>query len=205
MASNQFCLILWILKTIVSQIEVFKILVSISLDFKNPGVHSIGYIITLEHNKQKTLYSQGFSVLLGKKSSTSYTLVDTHKVFAELLIVPAVRRVVALALAVVEQVNGLFAQRFREVFQRGLFRAAEEQTGVHVARNCLSRIFIHRFELSLCLQHHASRNLAAAYRRDELVEVGDLAYICEFVEQEPDMDRQLAAVFRVRFVAKQIE
>ena len=121
-------------------------------------------------------------------------IVHAHELAPELLVVQAVRRLPAPALAGVVGVYGLFAQRLAQLLERARLRAAEEQAGIAVADDGVGVVLVERLELALCLQHQTGGDLAASYRRHELLKVRYLPYVRALVYEAAHMDGQAPAV-----------
>ena len=121
-------------------------------------------------------------------------VVHAHELAPELLVVQAVRRLPAPALAGVVGVYGLAAQRLAQLLERAWLRAAEEQAGIAVADDGVGVVLVERLELALRLQHEAGGNLTASYRRHELLKVGYLPDVRALVYEAAHMDGQPAAV-----------
>ena len=132
-------------------------------------------------------------------------LVNAHQLFAELLIVEAVRYLATPALAGIECVDCLFAQGSCQFFECGGFLAAEKDRAVHIAYDGIRVILIQCFELTLRLQDEAAGDLAAANGGNQLFQTRDLPDVCRLVDQAADVNRQASAVHIIRFLAQQIE
>ena len=74
-------------------------------------------------------------------------LIHRHKLLARLLVIDAVAALRTARIALVEQVDGFFAEHFGQVFQGGLFFAAEKQRTVAVADDGVHIILVDGFEL----------------------------------------------------------
>ena len=132
-------------------------------------------------------------------------VVHAHELAPKLLVVQAVRRFPAAALAGVVGVYGLLAQRLAQFFERARLRAAEEQAGIAVADDGVSVVLVERLELRLRLQHEAGGDLARANRRHELLKVRYLPDVRALVYEAADVEGQAAAVDVVGFLTEQIE
>ena len=115
------------------------------------------------------------------------------------------RKLPAATFTRVVCVDGFAAEALAEFFQGGLLLAAEKEVAVAVADDGVGAILVERLQLALGLQHKAGGDLARAYRRHELLEVGYLPDVSALVYEAADMDGQSAAVDIVGFFAEQIE
>ena len=132
-------------------------------------------------------------------------VVHTHQLAPELLVVQAVRRLPAAALAGVVGVYGLAAQRLAQLLERARLRAAEEQAGIAVADDGVGVVLVERLELALRLQHEAGGNLARANRRHQLLKVRNLPDVRALVYEAADMDGQAPTVDVVGLLAQEVE
>ena len=78
-------------------------------------------------------------------------LINGGKVFAELLIVQAMRYFASAAFAGVIGVDCFLAERLIQFFQRSRLFAAEKNTAVAVADDGVGIVLVQRFELGLRL------------------------------------------------------
>ena len=76
---------------------------------------------------------------------------------------------------------------------------------IHVAHDGVRIVFVDGFQLATGLQYQTGRDLTAADGGYQLFQIGDLPDVGALVDQAPHMDRQLAAVHIICFIAKQIE
>ena len=132
-------------------------------------------------------------------------VVHAHQLAPELLVVQAVRRLPAAALAGVVGVYGLAAQRLAQLLERARLRAAEEQAGIAVADDGVGVVLVERLELALRLQHETGGNLTASYRRHKLLKVGYLPNVRRLVYEAADVDGQAPAVDVVGLFAQEVE
>ena len=117
----------------------------------------------------------------------------------------AIAGAVATGVRGVEGVDGLLAQHLGQVFQGGRLTAAEENLAVHVAHDGVRIVLVDGFQLASRLQNKAGRDLTAADGGYQLFQIGDLPDVGALVDQAPHMDRQLAAVHVVCFIAQEVE
>ena len=103
------------------------------------------------------------------------------------------------------KVDRLFPKCGCQLFEGGVFRAAEEYLAVHVPDNGVGVVFVQSFELALRLQDQAGRNLPAADGGHQLFQVRDLPDVGALVDQAPHMDRQPPAVHIVGLLAEEVE
>ena len=132
-------------------------------------------------------------------------LIPAHEFVTRLLVRCAVAGTVAASVRCVVNVDCLFPKRGCQLFESGIFRAAEEYMAVHVPDNGVGIVFVQSFELALCLQNQTGRNFSAADGGHQLFEVRDLADIGALVDQTPHMDRQPPAVHIVGLLTEQVE
>ena len=132
-------------------------------------------------------------------------VVHAHELAPELLVVQAVRRLPAPALAGVVGVYGLAAQRLAQLLERARLRAAEEQAGIAVADDGVGVVLVERLELRLRLQHEAGGDLARANRRHELLKVRYLPDVRALVYEAADMDGQAPTVDVVGCLTQEIK
>ena len=92
--------------------------------------------------------------------------VHSGKVFAQLLIVQAVADLAPAALAGVEGIDGLLAQRLVQLLQRGRLLTAQEQGGIAVADDGIGAVLIQRFQLGLRLKHQAGGKVNGVWIQD---------------------------------------
>ena len=132
-------------------------------------------------------------------------LIHGHQGLSEFLVVQAVRYLTSPALAGIEGVDGLLAEEFFHLLQRCLFLASQEKQRVAVSDDRVRVVLVNRLQLGLSLQHDAGGNLPAADRRDQLLEIRNLADVGKLIDQAANMHRQASAMLIVRFFAEQIE
>ena len=80
-------------------------------------------------------------------------LINRSKVFAELLIVQAVRDLTTSAFAGVIGVDCFLAERLIQLFERCRLFSAKEYGSVAVTDNCAPVLFIHLLELGKILSY----------------------------------------------------
>ena len=131
--------------------------------------------------------------------------VSAHELVTRLLVRCAVAGTVAAGVGSVVEVDGFTAQSRRQLFQGGVFRAAQKNLRVHVPDDGVGVVLIQRLELGLCLQDQAGRDFPAADGGHQLFEVRDLPDVGTLVDQAPHMDRQPPAVHIVGLFTEQIE
>lgn len=132
-------------------------------------------------------------------------LVHGGKVFAQLLIVQAVADLAPAALAGVEGIDGLLAQRLVQFLQRGRLLTAQEQGGIAVADDGIGAVLIQRFQLGLRLKHQAGGNLTASDGRHQLFQIGNLTDVGALVNEAAHMNRQTPAELVIRLFTEQIK
>ena len=122
-----------------------------------------------------------------------------------LLVRGAKGRAVAASVRSVVNVDRLFPKCGCQLFEGGVFRAAQKNLRVHVADNSVGVVFVQSFQLALRLQDQAGRNFPAADGGHQLFEIRDLPDVGTLVDQAPHMDRQPPAVHIVGLFTQQIE
>ena len=127
--------------------------------------------------------------------------IAAHEFVTKFLIVGAIAGAVSARIGSIKPINCFLAECFGQFFQGGRFAAAKENLRIHVADNRIGIIFVDGFQLAAGLQNQASRNLAAADGGYQLFQLWNLPDVGTFVNQAPHMDRQLAAVHIISFVA----
>lgn len=132
-------------------------------------------------------------------------LINGGKLVPSLLIIHVVRLRAAPALPGVEHINGFFAERGTQLFQRGRLRTAKEYTGIHVADDGVRVILIDRFQLTLRLKHQAGRDLTASDGSHQLLQIGDLPDVRALINEAAHMNREPSAVNIIRFLTQQVE
>ena len=132
-------------------------------------------------------------------------LIPAHEFVTRLLVRCAVAGTVAASVRCVVNVDCLFPKRGCQLFESGIFRAAEEYLAVHVPDDGVGVVLIQRLELALRLQNQAGRNFPAADGSHQLLQVRDLPDVGALVDEAPYMDRQPPAVHIVGLFAQQIE
>ena len=159
----------------------------------------------------------GNVILLAEERSYASQLHDTHaavhdrqlilghQVFSCLLIVDTVTPVGSPCVRGVEQINGLFTEHFRHLFQSGRFLAAQKDRRVAVAQNCISRVLVNGLQLTLGLQDDGRRDFTGSDRRNELIELRDLADVRKLIQQASDVDRQAPSEMVISPVTQQVE
>ena len=132
-------------------------------------------------------------------------VVHAHELAPELLVVQAVRRLPAPALAGIVGVDCLLAKQLAQLLERARLRAAEEQAGIAVADDGVGVVLVERLELRLRLQHEAGGDLARANRRHELLKVRYLPDVRALVYEAADMDGQAPTVDVVGCLTQEIK
>ena len=118
------------------------------------------------------------------------------------LVVGAVAGAVAASIGIVEAIDRLLAKCFGQFFQRGRLTASQKDLRIHVADDGVGVVFVDGLELAAGLQDQTSRNFTAADGRHQLFNLRNLADVGALVDEAPDMDRQLAAILVICFVAE---
>ena len=89
----------------------------------------LGYIVLVRHERTHTTKLEDtFAAVEDGK------LIYRCKVFTELLIIERVGNLSASALAGIERVDCFLAERLIQLFQRGRFSTAKEETTVDISR-----------------------------------------------------------------------